>query len=67
MEAGQYKITDVVESDDGRLFVTDTTYATPGVRVFDADTCAELTDAPIPTGFAPGFTNPLLLIPAATE
>ncbi|MFH2007513.1 MAG: hypothetical protein ABI333_13085 [bacterium] len=67
VDAGEFKMTDLKETDDGRLLVTDATADNPGVRVFDADTCAEETTAPIPTGFGPGFTNPLLLIPAAEQ
>jgi hypothetical protein len=60
---GEHTFTDVVLSDDGRLFLTDTRHTDPGVRILDPDTCEELTAEPIPTGFSPGFTNPLLLIP----
>lgn len=61
---GTTTFTDMVQADDGRLFVTDTSYTTPGVRIFDSITCVEQTTDPIPTGFGPGFTSPLLLIPA---
>jgi hypothetical protein len=62
---GTFGITDVVQIDDGRLLVTDTTATAPGVRAFDPDTCEELTPAVIPTGFAPSFTSPMVVIPAA--
>jgi hypothetical protein len=61
---GDQQLTAVARVDDGRLLVTDTTYTTPGVRIFDPEGCAELTTEPIPTGFSPGFTDPLLLIPS---
>jgi len=67
VHAGEFKMTDLKETDDGRLLVTDTTATAPGVRIFDADTCTEITNEPIPTGFGPGFTNPLLLVPAAQQ
>lgn len=60
---GDQRFTAVALVDDGRLLVTDTAYTTPGVRIFDPQGCAELTTDPIPTGFTPGFTDPLLLIP----
>jgi hypothetical protein len=62
---GTFTVSDVALVDDGRLLVTDRSHDQPGLRVFDAQRCEEQTTAPIPTGFAPGFTNPLLLIPAA--
>lgn len=60
---GDYRYTDVVLLDDGRLAVSDGTYTEPGIRLYDGITCEALTTDPIPTGFAPGFTDPLLLIP----
>jgi hypothetical protein len=56
-------ITDIAPSDDGRLFVTDTSNDPPGVWVYDATTCERSSDDCISTGFAPGFTSPLVLIP----
>jgi hypothetical protein len=63
LPVGDQQYTAVVQVDDGRLAITTTAYTTPGVRFFDPDGCTELTTAPIPTGFTPGFTDPLLLIP----
>jgi len=60
---GNEIFTAVAQVDDGRLLVTDTTYTTPGVRVYDPENCTELLSDPIPTGFTPGFTDSLLLIP----
>jgi hypothetical protein len=60
---GTFGMTDVLQADDGRLLVTDTSVTAPGVRIFDPDTCDELTTEVIGTGFAPTFTNPLLLLP----
>jgi len=60
---GDRLITAVALVDDGRLLVTDATDASPGVRIFDPASCVELTTEPIPTGFTPGFTDPMVLIP----
>ena len=62
---GALEVSDVALTDDGRLLVTDRAHASPGVRIYDSETCEEETTAPISTGFAPGFTDPLLLIPPA--
>lgn len=60
---GERAMSDLALTADGRLWVTDRDPRAPGVRVYDSGSCGEITLAPIPTGFAPGFTNPLLLIP----
>ena len=60
---GARKVSDVALDARGRLWVTDRLPTAPGVRLYDAQTCVELTTEVIPTGFAPGFTNPLLLVP----
>lgn len=62
---GEREVSDVALSEGGRLFVTDRDPTAPGIRVYDPETCDETTTEAIPTGFAPGFTNPLLLIPRA--
>ena len=62
---GALSMSDVVQIDDGRLIVSDTDPTTPGVRVFDPDTCEELSTDVIPTGFIPSFTGPMVAIPAA--
>lgn len=63
LPTGDQIFTAVAQVDDGRLLVTDITDTTPGVRVYDPQGCVELVSEPIPTGFKPGFTDPLLLIP----
>ncbi len=60
---GDQRLTAVTLVDDGRLVVTDGTYSNPGVRIYDSVTCEELTTEPIPTGFTPGFSDPIRLIP----
>ena len=66
-----FLITDVAVTDSGALVVTDTSSQPPGVRFFTAGECpAQKSDPagpPLSTGFAPGFTNPLLLIPERRE
>ncbi|MDX9999913.1 MAG: hypothetical protein RBU30_01320, partial [Polyangia bacterium] len=64
---GLLEASDVAVDARGRLWVTDRRILAPGVRLYDAASCAELTSEAIPTGFAPGFTNPLLLVPRTAE
>jgi len=64
---GTGTLSDVALGPDGVLYVTDRTLDAPGVRRFDAASCAEIAESPIPTGFPPGFTNPMLFLPRATE
>ncbi len=61
---GAHEMTAVALVHDGRLVVTDRAYLAPGIRIYDAATCEELTQEPIATGFSPGFSDPLLLVPA---
>lgn len=62
---GEATLSDVALGPDGVLYVTDRTLGAPGVRAYDARDCAERTETPIPTGFPPGFTNPMLFLPRA--
>lgn len=64
---GERKVSDVALDARGRLWVTDRDLTAPGLRLYDAARCVELTTETLPTGFAPGFTNPLLLIPRRDE
>lgn len=60
---GSFLITDIALTDDGRLVVTDTSSRPAGVWFYESHDCSLLVDHLIPTGFAPGFTTPLLLVP----
>lgn len=64
---GQATLSDVALGPDGVLYVTDRALEAPGVRAYDAGDCAERTESPIPTGFPPGFTNPMLFLPRAEQ
>ena len=48
---------------DGESAYFDGDDALRRIRLFDGLTCEEITSDPIPSGFAPGFTDPLLVIP----
>jgi hypothetical protein len=61
---GDFTMTDLVLSDRGHLYVADRSIDPFGVRIYAADTCLPVVQNPIATGFAPGFADPLLLIPA---
>lgn len=59
--------TDVAVTSCGRLIVTDRAAHPAGVRFYNAIDCTPISAEPISTGFAPGFTTPLLLIPNSTK
>ena len=56
-------ITDVALTSDGDLVVTDNSFTSPGIRILDPTDCTEITTAVIPTGYAPGYSDPVLLVP----
>ena len=57
-------ISDAALTDSGRLVVTDNSFTNPGIRILDPnDHCSELTPDVLPTGFAPSFADPILLVP----
>jgi len=57
------QITDAALTSEGDLLVTDGSYSTPGIRVFHPGDCSEITTDVLATGFAPGFADPILLVP----
>jgi len=57
------QITDAALTSGGDLLVSDGSYTTPGIRVFHPDDCTEITTDVLATGFAPGFADPILLVP----
>ncbi len=59
--------TDVAVTSSAQLIVTDRASHPAGVRFYNAIDCAPINADPISTGFPPGFTTPLLLIPKSTK
>ena len=64
VDFGEYDgITDAALTSEGDLVVTDGSFTLPGIRILDPSDCTELTQDVIPTGYAPGYADPILLVP----